>query len=84
MIKSIKKILFGAGIGAVLGVLFAPKKGTETRQEIQKTVDKVKETTAPHISKAKEKYPEVKEKVISKAKEVKEKVEKRLQDKDLA
>ena len=41
------KFIVGAGLGAGLGVLFAPKKGSETRHELKVKADEL-------ISKAKE------------------------------
>lgn len=38
--KGLGKFIFGAGIGAGLGLLFAPKKGSETRTELY---DKIKD-----------------------------------------
>ena len=38
--KGFGKFLAGAAIGATLGVLFAPKAGSETRQEL---AEKIKE-----------------------------------------
>lgn len=37
--KGMGKFVFGAGLGAALGLLFAPKKGEETRKEVKKSLD---------------------------------------------
>lgn len=37
--KGLGKFILGAGIGAGLGMLFAPKKGSETRRELKKMMD---------------------------------------------
>lgn len=62
--ESAKKVLsglaIGTAIGGVFGILFAPKAGKETRQEIS---GKVKETTAATKEKVKETVQEVKDKV---------------------
>ena len=55
--KGIGKFVAGAAIGAGLGVLFAPKKGSETRRELKLKLDEL-------VQKAKEvDLDEVKEKV---------------------
>ena len=38
--SNVGKFLVGLGIGAGLGMLFAPKSGTETRKDLKKTFDK--------------------------------------------
>ena len=39
--KGLGKFVVGAGIGAFLGVLFAPKKGSETRKELKVKLDEL-------------------------------------------
>ena len=41
--KGIGKLFTGMAIGAGLGILFAPKKGSETRKDLMKKLDELKE-----------------------------------------
>ena len=59
-LKVLSGLAIGTVIGGVIGILFAPKAGKETRQEIS---EKVKETAAVTGEKVKETVQEVKDKV---------------------
>jgi gas vesicle protein len=63
--KIIASLLAGIAIGAVLGILFAPAKGSETRKQVTgaagKIADKVKEKINETISKVTACEPEVEE-----------------------
>jgi gas vesicle protein len=58
--KVLSGVVIGSAIGATAGILFAPKAGKETRQDISK---KVKETAATAKEKVQETVGEVKEKM---------------------
>lgn len=60
------KFLLGAGIGAGLGILFAPKSGKETRQELKEKMDDLVEK-ARNID-----IDEVKANIEKKVNEIKE------------
>ena len=87
--KGIGKFVVGAGVGAALGLLFAAKKGSETREDLKRMLDDfvikaknidmddVRETVETKIAEIKEGLAELdKETVLSTAK----KQAKKLQD----
>jgi gas vesicle protein len=59
-LKVLYGLAIGSAIGGVIGILFAPKAGKETREEISGIV---KETAAATSVKVKETVQEVKDKV---------------------
>lgn len=61
-------IAIGAGmlVGGVLGVLFAPDKGSETRKKISDAGKKVTDTVREKIAKGKEKMSDFKESILEK------------------
>ncbi len=67
--SGIGKFIAGAAVGAGLGILFAPKKGSETRRDLKNKLDEL-------IGKAKEiDIEEVKEEFFKKVDEVKKELE---------
>lgn len=67
--RSIGGIILGAGIGASLALLFAPKKGAELREDL-------KERLTDFVKKAREVDPnEVKENLENKIDEIKKEIE---------
>lgn len=72
MAKSKNKFWLGAVVGGILGILFAPRKGKETREKLSEDADKLKDAVDKAAKEGAEKYKEVK----AKAEPVVEKVKK--------
>jgi len=69
----LKGLLIGGLIGVVAGILYAPKSGKETREDIARTTDDL-------LSRAKDEY----EKAVEKSKAAYEAAVKRLKDLELS
>jgi gas vesicle protein len=61
-----KGFILGGMIGAVLGILFAPKPGREMREELSDETEKLVNKLKTDIEKAKETFEEGKQKIIEK------------------
>ena len=70
--KIITAVAAGAAAGAILGVLFAPAKGSETRKKINDQGKKLASTVKTKFEQGKEKINDLKEEF---AKTVKDKIE---------
>lgn len=70
--KIITAVAAGAAAGAILGILFAPAKGSETRQKINDQGKKIANSVKDKLEKGKERMNDIKEEFT---KTVKEKIE---------
>ena len=77
--KVILGVLAGAAIGATLGILFAPDKGSVTRKKItrksSKYVDKLEKEFNEFIESITKEYEALREEAILKGENIEEKVE---------
>ena len=67
--KILAAVAAGIAAGAVLGILFAPDKGSETRRKINEQGKKVADGIKIKFNKGKEKFSEMKEDVEQKVKD---------------
>jgi len=70
--KILAAVAAGIAAGAVLGILFAPDKGSETRRKINEQGKKIADDVKDKFRKGKEKFSDLKEDI---EKTVREKVE---------
>ncbi|MEI7586387.1 YtxH domain-containing protein [Runella sp.] len=72
--KVVLGIVTAAAAGAVIGLLFAPEKGTELREKVRDTANGLASDFLDVIQRGRQQYAEVEEEVQDKAKELKSKV----------
>jgi gas vesicle protein len=72
--------LLGLTVGAILGILFAPAEGKETRKKIAKYLEELEEKGEEYLEKGKEFVEEGAEKVKKFVEESKDKVVKKFKE----
>ena len=72
-------LVLGAAAGAVLGLLFAPSKGTDLRKKIKDNAGDLIDELTDKIKEGKEALSEMKDKAMSKADDMKAKAEDHLE-----
>lgn len=55
------RFLVGLGIGAVMGILFAPQKGSETRRRLREKIEDIKYALDDFCDKNWDKYLDIKD-----------------------
>src|SRR6185295_14610881 len=70
--KVLSALLLGAAAGAVLGILFAPDKGTDTRKKIQGSAENLMDQLSEKINEIKESLAGLKDKAKSAAEDLKD------------
>lgn len=68
--KLISGLLVGAAVGAVLGILFAPDKGAETRKKMSKKAGGIGDELKNKFSEAKQTLRDKFEKIKSEAEDI--------------
>ncbi|MCX7910471.1 MAG: YtxH domain-containing protein [Endomicrobia bacterium] len=75
--SSLLAFLLGLGIGAILGILFAPAEGKETRKKIAKYLEDLEEKGEEYLEKGREFVEEEADKIKKFVEDTKEKIVKK-------
>jgi gas vesicle protein len=67
--KIITAVAAGIAVGALLGILFAPDKGSETRRKINEQGKKLADDLKEKLNKKKEEFTELKDDIQNSVKE---------------
>ncbi len=73
--KVVGALLLGVAAGAVIGLLFAPDKGSETRKKIKGSAEDIIDQLSAKIDEGKEALSGLKDKAMSKAEDLKNKAQ---------
>jgi gas vesicle protein len=78
--KILGALVLGAAAGAVLGLLFAPDKGSNLRKKIKEDAEGLIDELAEKINEGKAALEDMKEKAMSKADDLRSKVDDEMED----
>ena len=78
--KVLAAVLLGAAVGAVLGILFAPDKGSETRKKISKKAGDINDTVRSKFNELGEAIAEKYDSIRGEANEIMEKTKDKAQN----
>ncbi|MFT4033133.1 MAG: YtxH domain-containing protein [Siphonobacter sp.] len=73
-------IVTAAAAGAVIGLLFAPDKGTDTRGKVKKQVNDIADELLKAIQKGKDTYEDLKDQATAKANDLKDRARSKFED----
>jgi gas vesicle protein len=76
--KIVLGIVTAAAAGAVIGLLFAPEKGTEIRDKMRETANGFASDLLDALQRGRQQYTDVKDNVEDKAKELKSKADEKI------